>query len=34
MGRPKGSKNKSKDNKVKTINPANIKGKDKRTTDI
>ena len=34
MGRPKGSKNKPKDNKVKTINPANIKGKDKRTTDV
>lgn len=34
MGRPKGSKNKPKDNKVKTINPANIKGKDKHTTDV
>lgn len=33
MGRPKGSKNKPKD-KVKVINPAIIKGNDKRTTDI
>ena len=34
MGRPKGSKNKPKNNKIKTINPANIKGKDKRTTNV
>lgn len=33
MGRPKGSKNKPKD-KVKVINPAIIKGNDKRTTEI
>ena len=34
MGRPKGSKNKPKENKPKVVNPAIIKGKDKRTTEV
>lgn len=33
MGRPKGSKNKPKNNKVKVINPVIIKGDDKHITD-
>ena len=33
MGRPKGSKNKPKNNKVKVVNPVIIKGDDKHITD-